>query len=163
MPETKKTRAVVKPGPKTRPKPRPGATAKASPAKEEGALERQGALNKLRAICLALPDTKETLSWGSPHFRVGEKIFSGFGEEKGMGLAIGFKLEMDHADAMIQQPGFWRAPFVGRYGWVSMGVTPKMNWSQVKAFVEESYRLIAPGAKLPGAKRAPKPRRRSKA
>lgn len=104
------------------------------------------ALEKLRAICLSLPNTKEALTWGSPHFRVGDKIFCGFGEEKGR-LAIGFKLEMDHADALIQDPRFWRAPFVGRYGWVSMGVTPKVNWKQVKAFVEESYRLIAPKVK----------------
>jgi predicted DNA-binding protein (MmcQ/YjbR family) len=105
-----------------------------------------GAFAKLRTICLALPNTRETLTWGSPHFRVGDKIFCGIGDEKGR-LAIGFKLEMDHADAVIQDPRFWRAPFVGRYGWVSMGVTPKMNWKQVKTFVEESYRLIAPKAR----------------
>ncbi len=29
--------------------------------------------DRLRAVCLALPDTKETLTWGEPHFRVGEK------------------------------------------------------------------------------------------
>jgi predicted DNA-binding protein (MmcQ/YjbR family) len=114
-----------------------------------------GVLKKLRAICLSLPNTKETLSWGSPHFRVGEKIFCGIGDEKGV-LAIGFKLEMDHADAVIQDPRFWRAPFVGRYGWVSMAVTPRMNWRQVKAFVEESYRLIAPREKT---RTAPKTQR----
>ena len=120
-------------------------------------------LKKLRAICLSLPNTKETLSWGSPHFRVGEKIFCGIGGEKGV-VTIGFKLEMDHADAIIQDPRFWRAPYVGKHGWVSMQVTPKMNWRQVKAFVEESYRLIAPGPKAPKtprtqkAKRAPRKR-----
>ena len=62
------------------------------------------ALKKMRAICLALPDTKETPTWGQPHFRVGEKIFAGLGEEKGV-LTVGFKLEMDHADAMVRRPG----------------------------------------------------------
>lgn len=111
-------------------------------------------LQKLRKICLSLPNTRETLSWGSPHFRVGDKIFCGFGDEKGR-LAIGFKLEMEHADAVIQDPRFWRAPFVGRYGWVSMGVTPRMNWKQVKAFVEESYRLIAPKVKTARGRQRP--------
>ena len=46
------------------------------------------ALKKMRAICLALPETKETPTWGQPHFRVGEKIFSGLGEEKGV-LTVG--------------------------------------------------------------------------
>jgi len=77
------------------------------------------ALKKMRAICLALPDTKETPTWGQPHFRVGEKIFAGLGEEKGV-LTVGFKLEMDHADAMVRRPGFSRAPYVGHKGWVSM-------------------------------------------
>ncbi len=31
----------------------------------------------MRKICLSLPDTKETLTWGEPHFRVGDKIFAG--------------------------------------------------------------------------------------
>ena len=34
-------------------------------------------LNRMREICLALPDTKETMTWGKPHFRVIEKIFAG--------------------------------------------------------------------------------------
>lgn len=53
-----------------------------------------------RAICLSPPETKETLTWGQPHFRVGEKIFAGCGDEKGR-TVIGFKLDMDHADATV--------------------------------------------------------------
>ncbi len=126
----------------------------AAAKKPKAAASDPRTLANLRAICLSLPNTRETLTWGSPHFRVGNKIFCGFGDEKGR-LAIGFKLEMDHADAVIQDPRFWRAPFVGRYGWVSMGVTPKMNWKQVKAFVEESYRLIAPKVKPARGKKRP--------
>ena len=69
-------------------------------------------LAKLRKLCLALPDTKETETWGKPHFRVADKIFVGCGEEDGMPV-VGFKLEMDHAKAMIKIPGFWKAPYVG--------------------------------------------------
>ena len=101
------------------------------------------ALKKMRAICLALPDTKETPTWGQPHFRVGEKIFSGLGEEKGI-LTVGVKLEMDHADAMVRRPGFSRAPYVGHKGWVSIDVGKVKDWGEVEALVHESYRLIAP-------------------
>ena len=109
-------------------------------------------LDKMRAICLALPDTKETLTWGQPHFRVGEKIFAGCGEEKGRAV-IGFKLDMDHADAIIQDPRFWRAPYVGHKGWVSMDASGVDDWNEVRPLVLESYRLIAPRrtvAKLDG-------------
>ena len=58
-------------------------------------------LAKVRAICLSFPDTKETMTWGQPHFRVVDKIFAGFGDEQGR-ASIGFKLEMDHARAILE-------------------------------------------------------------
>lgn len=97
----------------------------------------------MRRICLALPDTKETLTWGEPHFRVGEKIFAGLGDEEGKPV-IGFKLEREHAEAIVQDPRFWRAPYVGHKGWVSMDVSVVRDWDEVRALVLESYRLIAP-------------------
>ncbi len=36
-------------------------------------------LARLRQICLTLPDTKETVAWRHPAFRVGEKMFCGVG------------------------------------------------------------------------------------
>jgi predicted DNA-binding protein (MmcQ/YjbR family) len=111
------------------------------------------ALAKMRRICLTLPDTKETPTWGQPHFRVGEKIFAGLGEEKGT-LTIGFKLEKDLAEAIIRRPGFSRAPYVGQHGWVSLDVGTVRDWNEVRDLVHQSYRLIAPKktlARLPDA------------
>ncbi len=105
------------------------------------------ALERMREICLSLPDTKETPTWGSPHFRVGEKIFAGCGEEKGKG-SIGFKLEMAHAAEIVSRPGFSRAPYVGHKGWVSLDVASISDWGEVRELVHESYRLIAPKRSL---------------
>ncbi len=101
------------------------------------------ALKKMRAICLALPDTKETPTWGQPHFRVGEKIFAGLGEAAGV-VTAGFKLELDHADAMVRRRGFSRAPYVGHKGWVSADVEVVTDWGELRHLIHESYRLIAP-------------------
>jgi predicted DNA-binding protein (MmcQ/YjbR family) len=100
-------------------------------------------LKKLRAICLSLPDTKETITWGQPHFRVGEKIFCGYGEEQGR-MTIGFKLDRPHADLVVDGDRYRRAPYVGQHGWVSMDAGRIDDWDLVRAFVLESYRLIAP-------------------
>ena len=135
------------------------------------------ALRRMRAICLALPDTKETPTWGEPHFRVGEKIFAGLGEKKGV-VTIGFKLELDHADAMVRRPGFARAPYVGHKGWVSMDVTgenglgrgPRADSAELQAHrAEEDGGVVAgrataahgapDGTEAPGAGRAPEARR----
>jgi predicted DNA-binding protein (MmcQ/YjbR family) len=112
-------------------------------------------LEKVREICLSLPDTRETMTWGHPHFRVGEKIFAGYGEEKGQ-RSLGFKLEMEHALAIVERdPRFTRAPYVGHKGWVSMDASGGVkDWNEVRALVLESYRLIAPKrslAKLEGS------------
>jgi len=104
--------------------------------------------SKIREIYLSLPDTKETPTWGSPHFRVGDKIFGGMGEEDGK-FSIGFKLEMEHADALVSSdPRFARAKYVGHKGWVNMDVSAVHDWDEVKTLVGESYRLIAPKRSL---------------
>lgn len=80
--------------------------------------------SKVREIYLSLPDTKETPTWGSPHFRVGEKIFGGLGEHEDGSTSIGFKLEMEHADALVgSDPRFTRAKYVGHKGWVDVDVS----------------------------------------
>ena len=105
------------------------------------------ALAKIRKICLSLPDTKETITWGKPHFRVGEKIFAGYGEEKGKRV-VGFKLEMSHASIAVQIRGFSRAPYVGHKGWVSLDTDSIKDWDEVREMILESYRLIAPKKSL---------------
>lgn len=102
-------------------------------------------LAKVEKICLSLPDTKLTMTWGKPHFRVGDKIFAGYGEEDGTPV-IGFKLEKKKAAALVKKPGFAPAPYVGRHGWVSMDlsrVKSAAGWARVKEYVAESHALIA--------------------
>ncbi len=109
-------------------------------------------LERVQQICLSLPDTKLTMTWGHPHFRVKEKIFCGFGERDGKPV-IGFKAGMDLADVLVQRPGFRRAPYVGHRGWVQMDLDSGEDWDEVRGFITESFRLIAPKrilAKLDG-------------
>ena len=100
-------------------------------------------LAKVKAICLSLPDTKLTMTWGSPHFRVGEKIFAGCSDGRGK-PSVSFKLEMAHAQRILDDPRFERAPYVGHKGWVTMDASHVTDWEEVRALIVESYRLIAP-------------------
>jgi predicted DNA-binding protein (MmcQ/YjbR family) len=105
---------------------------------------RKTAFDRLSEICLALPDTKLTMPWGSPHFRVGEKIFCGCDEDENGALHASFKLEPSHGEVVLHDPRFRRAAYVGRYGWVTMDLSRGADWGEVEALVRESYRLIAP-------------------
>jgi predicted DNA-binding protein (MmcQ/YjbR family) len=125
------------------------APAKKAPAKKTSAVrgparraDDEATFAKVRALCLALPDTKLTMSWGSPHFRVGEKIFCGFGAENHQQV-MGVKLGPSHARKVVKDPRFWPAPYVGKHGWVSMDVARRKSWDEVAALIRESYELVA--------------------
>jgi predicted DNA-binding protein (MmcQ/YjbR family) len=110
-------------------------------------------LARLKDIVFALPNTKLTMTWGSPHFRVGEKIFCGYGQEGGRGV-LGFKMSMADAARLTREPGYWPSPYVGHKGWVSMDVSKVRDWELVRSYIEGSFRLIAPKklvAELAGA------------
>ncbi|HEU5161642.1 MAG TPA: MmcQ/YjbR family DNA-binding protein [Thermoanaerobaculia bacterium] len=126
---------------------------------------RKTIFDDLRAYCLSLPDTKETPTWGKPHFRVGEKIFAGFDDEGGAPSA-GMKLEKEHADDLVQNDErVTRAPYVGHKGWVSIDLSRFDDRAQLRDLILESYRLIAPkkslaklgtpAAKTPASKKKP--------
>lgn len=105
------------------------------------------AFKKISALALALPDTKLTMTWGSPHFRVGEKIFCGFGTEDGKQV-LGVKLALEHARRVVKEARFWPSPYVGKHGWVSTDVTQRKSWDELAALIRESYGLIASKASL---------------
>ena len=127
---------------------------------------------RLREICLALPETKLTLTWGSPHFRVREKIFAGYGEKDGK-PTTGFKLPLERAQRLIRTDSrFTEAPYVGRAGWVTMSLESITDWEEVRSLIQESYCLIAPKTlarqisgsgteKGPPRRKAPGPRKKA--
>jgi predicted DNA-binding protein (MmcQ/YjbR family) len=135
-------RATSKPA-----KAKPRKSAAAPAAKRPAKPSRDRTFEKISALCLALPGTKLTMTWGSPHFRVGEKIFCGFGADDGKKV-LGVKLRMEHAQRRVKEPRFWPAPYVGKHGWVSMDVDQRRSWNEVASLIRESYELIAPKALL---------------
>ena len=99
-------------------------------------------LEKLRKICLALPDTAEVEAWGHPTFRVKNKIFCACGVEKGE-MSISFKVGLDMQGVFLEDPRFYKSPYVGKHGWVSLKVSAaKVNWKEIKELCKESYRRI---------------------
>ncbi|MBI3892736.1 MAG: MmcQ/YjbR family DNA-binding protein [Candidatus Wallbacteria bacterium] len=102
------------------------------------------ALEKLRAICLTLPDTSERLTWGHPNFRVGEKIFASYYHEDGKSN-LGFKTNLLIQEHLVETDArFSVAAYVGQHGWVTMKLAGRVDWQEVEGFVRDSYRLIAP-------------------
>src|SRR5687767_6617506 len=105
---------------------------------------RKRPIDRLRAICLALPEAVEKEAWGDPTFRVHDKIFAM--EKRGDGRisvwckAPGSQLVLVGADP----DRFFEPPYVGRRGWVGMRLNRNPDWAEVALLVKRSYRLIAP-------------------
>lgn len=101
--------------------------------------------NRLRKICLALPETVEKVAWGDPTFRVKDKIFAM--EKGGDGrVSVWFKAPPGSQQVLIgaDPETFFRPPYVGHKGWVGMRLDRKPDWKEVAVLMRRSYRLTAP-------------------
>ena len=102
-------------------------------------------VNRLRAICLALPEAVEKETWGDPTFRVRDKIFALVRRGDGR---LSFWCKAPEGSQMVlvgADPNrFFVPPYVGHKGWVGVQLDPEPDWAEVAALVRRSYRLIAP-------------------
>ena len=63
-------------------------------------------VGKLRALCLAYPETSETSSWGHPNFRAGKRTFATFEVVKGR-ASIAFRVDAVDADLLLRKRQFF--------------------------------------------------------
>jgi len=100
------------------------------------------ALDRVRDLCLALPETREVEAWGHPTFRAGKKMFAGFGEHVGdltLGLSVGHQRQAE----LLTDDRFFPTPYAARLGWVSTRIDSRTNWDELAALVIEAYRQVA--------------------
>lgn len=107
------------------------------------------ALERVRAICLALPETTERLSHGAPSFFVrGKKSLTKFvNDHHGDGrLAIWCPAPLGVQDELVSQDPdrFFVPPYVGHSGWIGVRLDVDVDWDEISDIVEDAYRLIAP-------------------
>ena len=107
------------------------------------------AQERVRHICLALPDTFEQLAWGEPTFRVKKRIFAMFtradthhGRGKDslwLNAPLGVQEMLVRADAVK----FFVPPYAGVNGWIGV-VLAEVDDAELRSLVVQSYCRIAP-------------------
>jgi predicted DNA-binding protein (MmcQ/YjbR family) len=107
-------------------------------------------LTRLRSLCLALPETSETASWGHPNFKAGKKTFVAFERVKGR-ASIAFRLNSGDVERLLQRKQFFATPY-GRGLWASLWADGRIDWRAVEDLVERSYRLVRSKGKRQRAK-----------
>ncbi len=107
-------------------------------------------LERLRPLALALPETAERLSHGSPGFYIEQgKFFAYFSHNHhGDGdTAVCVKTSgKDEQDMLIEAaPEIYSWPaYIGPSGWIAIDLGGEVDWALVEARLLSSYRLIAP-------------------
>ena len=102
-------------------------------------------IERLRAICLALPEAAERQAWGDPTFRVRDKIFAM--EKRGDGrISLWCKAPLGSQEILVGADPelFFVPPYVGSKGWIGVRLDRNPDWEEVAEVVKRSYRLIAP-------------------
>jgi len=114
--------------------------------------ERADPGERLRWICLSLPDAVEEAMKRGPSFRIGGKIFALLRPDQEGGSALWCKVpEGGQAIAVAAEPGrFFVPPYFGAKGWLGVRLSTDADWGEIEAFVQRSYRLIAKRRKAVG-------------
>jgi predicted DNA-binding protein (MmcQ/YjbR family) len=108
------------------------------------------AVERVRALCLALPEAFELITWEHPTFRVGRGRGKIFCTAAADGSSITMKADAIERRALLEQgEPFYVPPYVGAKGWigVKIGVNtehPRADWQELAELIATSYCLIAP-------------------
>lgn len=97
-----------------------------------------------------LPDVVEAVDgFGHTTFRVGKKSFviAGMGEE---GTALSIKSDLVTQDALIRRGPYYRTPYIGQHGWISIDKPLSHDWTEVEELIVDGHGRVAPKRKARG-------------
>ncbi len=116
------------------------------PLKKIGAASRPH-VERLRGLCLALPEVTEKLAWGTPTWRVGGRVFAQLADHHhgNPHLAVWLAAPEGAQEALIEaEPArFFRPAYVGHLGWVAAILDERSDWEMVEAVVRQAHRVSA--------------------
>jgi predicted DNA-binding protein (MmcQ/YjbR family) len=101
-------------------------------------------LNRVRSLCLALPEAAEAVARGNPAFRVAGQAFAGFGMVIPWGPALRLRLGAVRQQALLRDARFFPTPHLAHRGWVSLKLAAVTDWHEVGELVWDAYSQVAP-------------------
>jgi len=104
-------------------------------------------VERVRQICLSLPETFEKLSHGEPTFFVGKRVFAAcsINHHNDGHIAVTIPAAIGVQAALVEKSPkkFYRPPYVGHAGWVGIEL-PRVSDRELKMHLREAWKLIAP-------------------
>ena len=103
------------------------------------------AVERVRKICLALPEAEEKPFGGhtAPAFRVRDKLFVMTSED---GTTMTCKGAPGVQQALVgsDPEKFYLPPYVASKGWIGIRLDVEQDWDELEELIEESWRRTAP-------------------
>lgn len=104
-------------------------------------------VERVRRLCLALPETSEKLSHGEPTFFVRNKVFVMFANNHHNDgrVAVWLPAPPGMQDSLIEEAPtvYFRPPYVGHRGWVGIELA-QVSDDDLEFHIRTAWRLIAP-------------------
>lgn len=101
-------------------------------------------LENARRVCLGLPEAVEHVDgFGHTTFQIYEKSFVRLGESE-TGPSLAFKSDPENQEILLQQQKYFRTPYIGRHGWVSIRNPREEDWNELTVLIQEAYLRAAP-------------------
>jgi hypothetical protein len=109
---------------------------------------RKTPLDRVRAICMALPEATERPSHGAPTwFIAGKKTFVTFHDDHhgdgilGLWCAAPPGAQQELVDEEPER--FYVPAYVGHRGWIGVRLDRSPDWTEVAEIIEDAYRAVA--------------------
>jgi hypothetical protein len=104
-------------------------------------------LERVRRICMELPETMEKLSHGEPTFFVRKKVFvmcsNNHHNDGHIGVLLPAEIGVQAALIKASPEKFYRPAYVGVRGWIGIELD-RVDDEELALHVREAWRLIAP-------------------
>ena len=108
---------------------------------------------RLRAICLALPETNERLSHGEPCWFIRDKklfvMFASAHHDDRIGFWCAAPEGAQHALVSASPDRFFIPPYVGHRGWLGVRLDRGIDWDELAGIAEDAFAEVAPASLLP--------------
>lgn len=105
-------------------------------------------LERLRQICLSLPETTERLSHGEPSWFVrGKKTFATYANHHHDDRLAFWCAAPPGMQTVLVAAGpqrFFVPPYVGHRGWLGVRLDVPVDWEEIDDLVADAYRMVAP-------------------
>jgi predicted DNA-binding protein (MmcQ/YjbR family) len=101
-------------------------------------------VERVRSICLELPEAIEVEAWGRPTFRAKKPIFVHVSASMDRPLSIVVKTDPEEHLALVQDPRFFGPPYYDHAHWVGIDLDgAEADWELIAELIETSYRQVA--------------------